>query len=222
MEGRSSVGPSVETGLRDNVDEYRKPSETKVSVEFAWPCQTRKRDLSPALQSLGKMLLRGTFKQIASAGWKCKDLRPHLVAEVLKTINKECTSLCTRKSPSLLRLVKRDDIVKLKFIDLNSELERKCPLFHATLKTACLKKATVCEKNKAEKAERLEVSNKWLQPLCMAAAVCAKIRSSHLTALQLIISIILQHCSLTVSTILQACIFATFIGSINALISYKK
>ncbi len=102
----SRVGHSVETGQRDNVDEHGKPSKTKVSVEVAWPSQTRKRDLSPALQSLEKMLLRGTFKQIASAAWKCKDLIPNLVAEVLKTINKELTSLCTRKSPSLLRLVK--------------------------------------------------------------------------------------------------------------------
>ena len=69
------------------------------------------------------------------------------------------------------------DIVKFSFVDLNSELERKCPLFHATLLTACLKKATVCKKDEAEKAERLEASSKWLQPLCMAAAVRAKRRS---------------------------------------------
>lgn len=217
---RSGEEEATTSAERLSVDEPCKPSssETKVSVEVAWPSQTRRRELGPALQSLGKMLLRGTFQQIASAAWKCKDLRPHLVAEVLKTLNDECTSLCTRKSPSLLRQTKRDDIVKFSFIDFNSELERKCPLFHAALKTACLKRSTT------EKAETMEMKKKWLQPLCMAAAICAKTRSSHMTALQLIISIILQHCSLTVSTagLMQHFCNNTMVSCVNSLILFSR
>ncbi|XP_065054579.1 uncharacterized protein LOC135683293 isoform X2 [Rhopilema esculentum] len=170
----------------------------KVSVEVEWQNETRRRELCPSLNPVGKMLLRGTFKQIAAAAWRCDQIRPYMITQALKVINKECAVLCARKSPSMLRAVKKDDIVKFSFMELNKELKQKCPLLHAVIKTACLRKCDINRKTGLINEETgMNQNIKWIQPLCMAVAICAKTRSSHLSGLQLIISIILQHCSLT-------------------------
>ena len=54
--------PSVETN-------NERTSSTMVTVKLQWPSQTRERHLPEDLQSLGKMLVRGTYKQIARAAW---------------------------------------------------------------------------------------------------------------------------------------------------------
>ena len=50
-------------------------SKTPVKICVEWPSKKRERVLPEELASLGKMLCRGTFKQIAKAAWKSKVLR---------------------------------------------------------------------------------------------------------------------------------------------------
>ena len=160
---------------------------TPVYVRAEWESGEREKQLPQNMCSLGKMLVRGTFKQIASAAWVCADLRPHLVKELLKTVHTECAFLCSRKEPSILRRTSKADILDFSFENLGNELQKRVPLFFSVLRAASLKKA----------AKESDFS--WLPPVCMAAAVLLKNRSGYMTSVQLLVSIILQHCGLTVS-----------------------
>ena len=75
-----------------------RPVKTYVNVKVAWPSKTVEKSLHPDLESLGKMLVRGTFKQIANAAWRSKHIRKHLTVFMLQEIDKECSNLCSRKT----------------------------------------------------------------------------------------------------------------------------
>ena len=109
--------------------------------------------------------------------------------EMLKTVHHECASLRTLKEPSILRETSKDEIQEFTFEKLQDELSVRAPVFNAVLKTAPLKTP--------EKKEDLL----WLPTVSMVAAICLKNRSSCLTVVQLLVSIILQHCRLTVRNI---------------------
>lgn len=47
-----------------------KKPETEVFVKVKWPSKDGERKLPSDLESLGKMLVRGTYKQIAAAAWR--------------------------------------------------------------------------------------------------------------------------------------------------------
>ncbi len=52
--------------------------KTSVKVIVNWPSKTKVNKLDESLESLGKMLWRGTYKQIAAAIWKCPILKKAL------------------------------------------------------------------------------------------------------------------------------------------------
>ena len=133
----------------------------------------REKQLPQNMCSLGKMLVRGTLKQIASAAWVCADLRPHLVKELLKTVHTECAFLCSRKEPSILRRTSKAEILDFSFENLGNELQKRVPLFFSVLRAASLKKA----------AKESDIS--WLPPVCMAAAVLLKNHSAYMTSVHL-------------------------------------
>ena len=58
----------------------REPEEkkTRVQVTVEWPSRTKVNTLHEGLESLGKMLCRGTYKQIAGAVWKNPILRKYI------------------------------------------------------------------------------------------------------------------------------------------------
>ena len=76
----------------------------KMSVEVIvnWPSKTKVNKLDESLESLGKMLCRRTYKQIASAVWKSPILKRHCQQLFLKDVDKECCTLCSCKSGSCL------------------------------------------------------------------------------------------------------------------------
>lgn len=45
------------------------PKKIDVSIKVKWPSKDTERKLPEGLESLGKMLARGTYKQIAHAAW---------------------------------------------------------------------------------------------------------------------------------------------------------
>eukprot|EP00794_Sanderia_malayensis_P000968 gene968-282_t len=165
-----------------------KKSHTSVFVRVDWECRSKERCLPQDLVPLGKMLCRGTYKQIAHAAWRCPALRDHLTENIVRQIDKECSQLCAKgstKKPiqrSILQLTSKEDVMNFSFQKLASELEQHSPLFWAVLKAATLKRQNDPSKDMH-----------WLQATCMAASVCLKNRNTKMTAVQLIITIVVQH-----------------------------
>mgnify|MGYP002804617720 CR=1 FL=1 len=62
----------------------------KVMVQIHWPSKVRQKQLRKELSSLGKMLCRGTSKQIAKAAWRCTELQQNFLEEIAKQIHIEC------------------------------------------------------------------------------------------------------------------------------------
>ena len=98
------------------------------------------------MQSLGTMLVRGTYKQIANAVWRNVHLRKHLVFHVLKDIDKECVALCSKKNPSILRSPSKERMLNFSFEEQRKELEERAPLFFSVLVAAGSTKTKTEEK----------------------------------------------------------------------------
>lgn len=161
--------------------------ETPVYVRAEWSSGAREKQMPKTLESLGKMLVRGTLKQIASAAWNCQDLKPHLVKEMLKAVHHECAAFCSKKDQCILRKTTKEDMLAFTFEKFEEELRQRTPIFRAVLQTASMGK----------KGQQKEIF--WIPTICMAAAVCLKNRSYHMTAMQLLVCIILKHSGLSVS-----------------------
>ena len=158
----------------------------KVTIQVHWPSKVRKKVLHSDLSSLGKMLCRGTYRQIARAAWSCKKLQQYFLEQVARQIHHECSEICRDKlkrkvkvrEANILRKTDKESIKNFSFEQLNEELNERAPLFQLVLKTASLP------------AE--DKSRRSLQCVGVAAAVCLKNRSRNMTALQLILAIINQ------------------------------
>ena len=163
-------------------------NETPVYVRAVWSSGAREKQLPKTLESLGKMLVRGTLKQIASAAWNCQELKPHLIKEMLKAVHKECAAFCSKKNQCILRKTTKEDMLAFTFQKFEEELQQRTPIFRAVLQTASMGK----------KGQQKEIF--WIPTICMAAAVCLKNRSYHMTVMQLLVCVILQHSGLSVSS----------------------
>ena len=91
--------------IQDNScnEEIKKQVQIPVTVKVQWPSKDAEWRLPDDLESLGKMLVRGTYKQIANAALKSEKLKNELVILFQKEVEKEMTQLCSRKNPSCLR-----------------------------------------------------------------------------------------------------------------------
>ena len=166
------------------------PKKTRVLVTVEWPSRTKDNVSHEGLKSLGKMLCRGTYKQIAGAVWRNPILKKHVQQLFLQEVDRECTalcSLCSLKNPSCLRSPKKEDLQSFSFKKVTNELETKAPLFSAVLWTASVRKS---------KRE----DEFWVPAVCMSAAVLLKNRSPCMNAMQLLNTIILYHTGIIVST----------------------
>jgi len=163
-------------------------NKTVVQVKVQWPSKTKVNTLTEGLESLGKMLCRGTYGQIATAAWKNPMLRKHLQQHFLKEVDKECSDLCSVKNPSCLRSTKAQDLEKFSFNKLEKELQSRAPLLSAVLWTASLRKS-----------KRAGEDPFWKPSVCMAAATLLKNRSPCMTLLQLMNTIIIYHSGIMVS-----------------------
>jgi len=161
--------------------------KTRVLVTVEWPSRTKDNVLHEGLESLGKMLCRGTYKQIAGAVWRNTILKKHVQQLFLQEVDRECSALCSLKNPSCLRSPKKEDLQSFSFKKFTNELESKAPLFSAVLWTASVRKS---------KRE----DEFWVPAVCMSAAVLLKNRSPCMNAMQLLNTIILYHTGIIVST----------------------
>ena len=159
---------------------------TTVQVRVEWPSKHKVNNSPESLESLGKMLCRGTYKQIAGAVWKNPILKKHVQQLFLKEVDRECSAMCSVKHPSCLRSPSKKDLQSFSFKKLNAELETKAPLFSAVLWTASLRKS--------KRDDQF-----WQSSVCMSAAVLLKNRCPSMTAIQLLNTIILYHTGIIVS-----------------------
>lgn len=112
------------------------PKSTNVYVKVEWPSKNAERQLSNDLESLGKMLVRGTYKQIANAAWKNASIKKQLQLLMLKDIKRECCDLCSRKNPSCLRSPNKESMLNFSIEKLNKELKERAPLTFSVLVAA--------------------------------------------------------------------------------------
>ncbi len=156
-----------------------------------WPSKSVEKKLPEDFESLAKMLVRGTYKQIATAAWKNEKLKNEFIKLMEKEINKECTQLCSKKNPRILRMTSKDSILTFTFEKLSDELTKRAPLFHSLLLAACIN-----PRSKATKPKNVFAA------VAMAGAVCFCNRSKFMIAAQLLITIFLYHANWLVSHVL--------------------
>ncbi len=185
--------------------------ETSVTVRVEWNCKTREKKLPSDLISVGTMLCRGTYKQLANSVWKHNDIRSHLIEIFLKEIDKECCNLCVAPKPekplesrrsckilvnspgkkkinsrvlgtSCLRLTKKEEVMEFSFEKLDCELQDRAPLMRSALMAMSRRKS-----------KRRDDDLFFMPVVGMAAAVCLKNRSRHMTVVQLLLSLMMQH-----------------------------
>ena len=185
-----------------------RPSSSLVTVKLQWPSQTRERHLPEDLQSLGKMLVRGTYKQIANAAWNNPIIRKHLQILAVKQVDNECHNLCSRKEPSCLRSPTKSQLLDFSFEKLERELERRAPFTHAVLRTSCV--------NKRNSKER----SQWVPTIGMAASIILRNKSSRLNAVQVLLSIFLYHSSWTVGIRFLKSVYILLIGFLHLMCIY--
>ena len=67
-----NLSPIPKSGQKEEV---KSKSECPVTILIEWTDRTKKRVLPSELSGIGKMLCRGTNKQIARAVWKCEAIK---------------------------------------------------------------------------------------------------------------------------------------------------
>ena len=147
-------------------------------MKVKWPSKNAQRKLPKDLESLGKMLLSGTYKQIAHAAWTNHSIKSSLTELMLKDIEKEATKLCSKKNPSILRTTDKQSMLSFSMEKVSDEIKERAPLFHSVLSAASI--------NSRSRATK-EISH--FGPIAMAAAVCLNSRSKYMTAVQLLVTI---------------------------------
>ncbi len=82
----------------------------------------------------------------------------------------------------------KDDLLAFTFEAVHDEMKQRCPLFHAVLMTASI-----------ASHKSLGSDLHWQTTVCTAAAVCFKNRSQRMIAVQLLVSLIIDQSSYSVS-----------------------
>ena len=77
-------------------------------MQVDWPSKTKVNILKEGLESLGKMLCRGTYSQIANAVWKHPTLKKHKFDEELKTKAPQLSAVLKTASLRKSKREKRD------------------------------------------------------------------------------------------------------------------
>lgn len=136
--------------------------------------------LQKDLEPLGKALLRGTWKDIASAAFKVKQLKSELLKSSLKEISKESSSLASSKNPSLLRKVDVDNLAKLSLEMICLELRDCAPFMYSVLMTVATPSCSI------------RGSCQWLPSVAAAGSILLKERSGFLNGFQLLLTMCIK------------------------------
>ena len=130
-------------------DDREEKKTTAVTVKVDWKNSSKSRNLPEDLISLGSMICRGTYKQIANAAWRHQAFRKAIVTLFLREIDKECGSLCAKTKYSMLRSTSRDEMVNFQFKSLEKEFQAEAPQFWNVMKTAAIQRKKIRNSDKA-------------------------------------------------------------------------
>ena len=145
-----------------------KTKDVNVTVKVKWPSKNRERKLPVDLESLGKMLVRGMYRQIANAASKNPSINKHLRELMVRELEKEVTQLCSKKKSSCLRNTNKQSMVSFTMEKVSNELEERTPLLYSVLSAVSINRRSKAAKEKSH-----------FGAIAMAAAVCLKNRCKH-------------------------------------------
>ena len=153
-------------------------------MEVVWPSETRRRKLQPDMESIGKAILRGTYKQMAHRIWQHKCLQMEIVKYVGNAVAAECSELCSTKRKSLARKSSSEDMMIFSPEALCNEWNIKAPIFYSILLSSALS------------VRRKDFNTvTWLPSIAMAGSVLLRERSRGMDAMQLLVTTIIRSSS---------------------------
>ena len=77
-----------------------------------------------SLHPIGKALCRGGADQLTKAVFKSEELQESIFLETRKRIEKECSVMCQKKEPSVLRLTGPGEMKGFQLEDVQNDLRR--------------------------------------------------------------------------------------------------
>ena len=140
--------------------------------------------LDESTEAVGKNLARGRDRAFCKAVLKHPRLCKTMLLEIGNLVCTECANLSSRKTPSSFNHNKgKPDIGCFTWDAIALDLQTRAPTFHAVLVAAANRQWT----KKAESS-----SQKCVPALGMAAAILLKSRNKQLSAVQTMISLVLN------------------------------
>ena len=134
----------------------------------------------------------GERSNIVNAVWSSEELKGCLLDKVEQKIQEECTSLCSRKSPSTLADVTPASIISLKDSDIENELKERAPTLYRCLQAAASSKRNQAKVKVNCRKDQGEVM-KTTRAISMASSVLLRCRNPSLSAMAYLLSILLWH-----------------------------
>ena len=160
---------------------------TSVDVTIKYPSKTVNRTLAKDYEAIAKALTFGPPQRLAKAVLKCKLLSKHVIESVLNLLSNEVSSLCSRKTPSLLRKCGKEDLANFKFQSLCDEWRERSPLFFSFLMTCCIS------------GRSRDQAVKWLPSAVVAGSVLLKQRNQEMNVTASVLGVLLKTGSIEVS-----------------------
>ena len=134
----------------------------------------------------------GERSNIVNAVWSSEELKGCLLDKVEQKIQEECTSLCSRKSPSTLADVTPASIISLKDSDIENELKERAPTLYRCLQAAASSKRNQAKVKVNCRKDQGEVM-KTTRAISMASSVLLRCHNPSLSAMAYLLSILLWH-----------------------------
>ena len=152
-------------------------------VKLNYPSKTYTRKVEDECDArIVRNIVDGTSTGVANAVWASEQLKSCLLKKVEKNIQDECSSLCSKKSRSILANTSPTHIISLKDVTIISELEERAPTLYRCLPTA------VSSKRKAGVQKKNTTA-----ALSMASSILLRCRNPALSANAYRLSVLLWH-----------------------------
>ena len=148
--------------------------------------------LATNVGAMVKNLARGRFRAFCKAAMKHPQISQLIVKEVSRVVHTECLSLVGTKTPSMLRKKSKSELMNFEWDKLMAELQERSPTLITLLSAAA---------DKTWNVKAADVSAKSALHVCVSCAILMKARNMHMSAVQTIVSLLLNagHSSSLVS-----------------------
>jgi hypothetical protein len=117
---------------------------------------------------------------VANSIWKHPFLKEEILHKVYRDINKESSSLCSDKKPSILKQTKANDLIKFSEKRCEEELAERAPMLYGCL-DSCVASTKKRSKTKDENGNKL--SRISTAPIAFAASILLRQRCPQMSAI---------------------------------------